>query len=140
MFVNPDKYIREAYITAITSVTGLPAYDSGIPIDVDPLPSKYFLVGSQTKNRFGISKCGHEWMCSTQVQAISVNEKGFNSMAAVDDMVQGVINAAPVIVVAGFDLKMTRFVDDPVSNIETLTNTINRKIVMHEHWLNNLTT
>lgn len=140
MFVNPDKYIRDAYITALTSATGLPAYDSGVPIDVDPLPTKYFLVGSQTKNRFGVSKCGHEWMCSTQVQAISVNEKGFNSMAVVDDMVQGVINAAPTISVSGFTVKMTRFVDDPVSNIETQTNTINRKVVMHEHWLNNAAT
>lgn len=138
--MNPDKHIRAAYITALEAETGLPAYDTGVPIDVNPMPSRYFVVGSQTKNRTGVSKQGHEWMCSMQVQCISVNPKGFNSMAVVNDMEEDVLMVAKGIQVNGFEVKLTRFIDDPEANIETKANTINRKIVMHEHWLNNVTT
>lgn len=134
--VNPDKYIRAAYINALTSATGLPVFDDGIPIPEKDLPNKYYLLGTQTKNSTALSKHGWEWSCTAEVHCIFVNDKGFNSSAEADDMEEAVLSAGASLSVPQFNYITTSFIDSVSSNIETQTNTVNRKIVIYRHWLN----
>lgn len=133
---NPDKYIRAAYISALTSASGLPVFDGSISISVNNLPDKYFLIGTQTKNPTATSKNGWEWSCTVEIQCISVQDKGFRSSAAVDDMEEYVLSAGRSLSVPVFNLISTTYIDSIRSDIESQTNTIGRKIVAYRHWLN----
>lgn len=133
---NPDKYIRAAYASAISNATGLPVYDSGIPISVDDLPDKYYLIGTQTKNPTAASKYGWEWMCTVELHCVFVNSKGYSSGATVDDMEEPVLSIGRSLSVPEFRSIQTNFIDSIRLDMETQTNTINRKIVIYEHWLN----
>lgn len=132
---NPDKYIRAAYIAALTSATGLPVFDKGIPLP-DTLPTSYYILGTQTKTPKAISKSGWEWSCTAEVHCVYVNDKGFNSSAKVDDMEEAVLSVGKNLSVTGFKPPANTFVDSVDSDMETQTNTINRKVVIYEHWLN----
>lgn len=133
---NPDKYIRAAYISAISNATGLPVYDAGIPISVEDLPDKYYLIGTQTKAPRAESKYGWEWSCTVEVHCVFVNAKGYNSGSAVDDMEEAVLSTGMSLVVPEFRSIQTDFIDSIRLDMETQTNTINRKIVVYQHWLN----
>lgn len=135
---NPNKYIRAALVSALSTATGFQFYDNAVPTDIVPLPNQYGVVRNQSKSRTGVSKQGHEWMCSATLDLYSVGERGFVSSVSVDDMEERVITAMPSISVAGFDVKLVRFVDSV--NFEPLntggTSTVSRNVVIYELWLN----
>lgn len=134
---NPNKHIRKTYVDALASATSLPVYGNGIPKD-KVLPDKYILLTTQTKNPFARDKENFEWLCSINIELYSVNEKGYNSSLKVDDIEEIVLTTiSNGITVSGFNTKFVRFVDSVSLPIETPTNTINRIIVIYEHWLNN---
>lgn len=134
--VNPNKYIRSTLVTALQSATGQPFFDTGIPIDLQPLPTLYGVVNNQTKNRFAVSKQNHEWLCSVTMELCAVQEKGFNSTVEVDDLEGVVLTSMEAIAVPGFRLGLIRLVDSIPSPIETATQTIDRTILVYELWLN----
>lgn len=136
---NPNKYIRAALVTSLATHTELPFFDTGIPIDLQPLPDVYGVVNNQTKNRFAISKQNHEWLCSVTIELVAVQEKGFNSTVEVDDFEEIVLTAMDAVTVRGFRIGFTRLLDSVPSPIETQTNTINRTILVYELWLNKAT-
>lgn len=135
---NPNKYIRAALVSALSAATGFQFYDNAVPSDIVPLPNQYGVVRNQSKSRTGVSKQGHEWLCSATIDLYSVNERGFVSSVSADDMEEQVITVMPSITVSGFDVKLVRFVDSV--NFEPLntggTATISRNVVIYELWLN----
>lgn len=135
--INPDKYIREAYISALSSATGLTVFDTGIPINMEPLPKTYIILRNQSKNPFSRDKESWEWLCSLTIDIVDVNEKGYNSSVNVDDIEGQVITIIEAgITILGFKTKFTRYVDTVSLPVETPTQTIARKVVIYEHWLN----
>lgn len=133
---NPNKYIRASIVSALATATGLSVFDSGIPIDLQPLPEKYLIVNTQSKSRFAVTKGNHEWLCSVTLDLNAVQEKGFNSTVEVDNMEEQVLTAMPGIAVSGFRVNFTRLVDSVPLPIETATATINRTVLVYEQWLN----
>lgn len=135
--LNPDKYIRKAYIDALSLATGLTVYDKGVPKDTDILPDEYIVIRSQTKQRTSISKSLWEWNSQITIDIISVNELGYYSTLKVDDYEQSAITSIESgLTIANFNNKSTRFIDSVPLDIDTKTNTINRKVLVYEHWLN----
>lgn len=134
---NPDKYIRKAYIDAIESATGLSVFDTSIPKDVQPLPKQYILITAQSKQRTSISKQLWEWQCQVRVDIVSVNDMGYHSSVSVEDIEEIVINTIEAgLTIQNFNNKSTRFLDSTPLPTETTTQSIDRKIVDYEHWLN----
>lgn len=136
--INPNKYIRKAIIDTLVLSTGVMFYDNLIPIDVKPLPNAYGIVKSQSKNRFGVTKQWHEWICSVTIDVYSVEALGFNSSVTVDDLEESVINAMRNLRVQGFDVKMVSFVDSVSMPVITGANTVARNVIVYEMWLNNV--
>lgn len=136
--LNPDKYIRKAYVDALSSATGLNVWNKGIPKDVEVLPDTYIILRSQTKQRTSVSKQLWEWQSQITIDIVSVNELGYNSTVVVDNIEQTVMNTieSGLTFGGGFNNKSTRFIDSVPLDIDTPTNTINRKVVIYEHWLN----
>lgn len=140
--INPDKYIRKAYVDGLTSATGLGVYDNGIPIPAN-IAKSHIVLSNQSKEPFSRDKCGYEWLCRIDIDIYAFNPKGFSSSVATDDIEEQVLTfiESGFNVGGGFDTKMARLIDTyNFAPVESDTHTINRKRVIVEHWLNYLTT
>lgn len=135
MLVSPDKFIRKAYLTALAGV-GVPAYAGKVPISVTPIPQQYILLTTQTKQRTAVSKNGWEWNTQITIDIIYNGKKGFSQMDKVDDTEGKVIEAIENgISVEGFAVKSTELVNSQPLNAETDTQSIERRILIYEHWV-----
>lgn len=131
---NPNKYLRRAIATALTTATGFPAFDEMVPPDYEPQPKTFILIHCPIKVPFGVSKVHHEWECDVQIDIVDIQEKGYVGSAVVDDLEDLVIQAMEALSVPEFDMKKNRFVDSRPLNVVTPTETIVRRIVKYEQW------
>lgn len=134
--INPDKYIRKALVAELALAVAVPFYDTAIPIDIQPLPTRYGVIRSQSKNRFADDKSSRDWMSSVTIELFSVNELGFVSTVDVDDMEAVVINTMPDLSIPDLDVKFIRFVDSVNSPINTLTQSVSRRVIVYDFWIN----
>lgn len=138
--LNPNKYIRKAYLDALVNV-GFPIWDKRIPKDIDP-PARYGLLDSQTKNETVKAKSltsltYFEWLCTIDLNLYHVNDKGFTESSIVDDMEEAVINIIrPGISIPNFQNKNVDIINSIDLNTETTTESIDRRVLKLEHWLN----
>lgn len=144
--VNPDKYIRKAYIDLCK--TFIPdVWEEGVPKTVKPLPELYILITNQSRNETEVSKgienevnSSKEWLCTVAVDINHVRVAGYFGSEQVDDIEQQIMNVVDLelLVVPGFKVKETRLVlSQPLSGT-TSTQTVSRKVITYEHWLNNI--
>jgi len=142
-FLNPDKYLRAAYITALESATGLKVWHKRIPKNVTA-PSKYIILDSLSKNETLIAKPSEgenkntyfEWACTVDVNIYNVNVAGYSNAAQVDDVEQKVISIVRSgIEIPNFKNRDTRILESLDLSAETTTQSIDRKMVKFEHVL-----
>lgn len=136
---NPNTPLRTAYVTGLRTATGLNVWGKKVPLTVKPIPSQYIVISSQSKQRFVVSKCGFEWMCQVTVDINLVNALGFANTEVLDAIEEKVLNFVQSITVTGFKVKTTRLVNQTQLDAETSTQSIERTILVYEHWLNNVT-
>lgn len=136
--INPNKYIRQAYINGLQGIA--PIWEKKVPKNAT-VPNKYFLISTQTRRETERKKCDYEWMCSIVIECISIQALGFGNSEPIDDLEESLISFVDSdITVAGFDVKETFFIDSIPLDTETPTNSIYRRVVTYEHWLNRLET
>lgn len=133
--MNPNKYIRKTIVSLVEAATGWNAYERTVPPDINPQPSKFILVNGTVKNRFGDSKQGHEWSCSTQIDIISIQRKGYVGSAEVDDKEEAILTVMKNMALSGFKVKFTRLVDSRPQTIEMPSETQVRTTLIFEQWL-----
>lgn len=135
--LNPNKYIRKAYIDAIKAETGLNVWHKRIPKDV-VMPLRYILLDSQTKQETVKAKTDYyEWLCTLDVQIFNVNEKGYSNGAAVDDIEESIIEVIRGgVAVSNFYNKETQILESIDLDVETVDKSIDRRVIKFEHWLN----
>lgn len=135
---NPNKHIRIGFISAIEA-QGLPAWQGEVPTDVDPIPTLYVLIGSQTKNRTATDKDGFEWDCSLTVDIHAIFPPGYSEVDVLDDAEEKVLNAInDDLDVEGFVVKEMSIFDSRDIEIKTTDATIVRRIITYSMWLNNV--
>jgi hypothetical protein len=149
--VNPDKYIRKAYID-MCKVFMPNTWEAGVPINMTPIPSFYILITNQTRNETEITKGviddngeldmygAKEWLCTVTVDINRVQPLGNYGSAPVDDLEQQIMNVIENdgLVVEGFVVKSARLVQSQPLVDSSKTQTITRKVFTYEHWLNNI--
>jgi hypothetical protein len=134
MLISPDKYIRKAYLAALAGA-GVPVYAKKVPID-KAIPQKYILLSTQTKQRTAVSKNGWEWNTQITIDIVFVGVKGVAQTDKVDDVEGAVIEAIENgITVDGFAVKSTDLINSQPLDIETPTQSIERRILIYEHWV-----
>lgn len=135
MLISPDKYIRKAYIEALANA-GVPVYAKKVPIDKN-IPQKYILLSTQTKQRTATSKDDRwEWLTQITIDIVFVGAKGISQTDKVDDVEGLVIEAIENgITVEGFAVKSTDLLNSQPLDDETPTQSIERRILIYEHWL-----
>jgi len=120
--VNPDKYIRKAYVDLCKTFLST-TWEAGIPISVTPIPPLYILITNQTRNETEVSKgvvdddgnltnSTKEWLCTITIDINRVQPKGNYGSAQVDDLEQQIMNVIEDdgLVVPGFIVKSRRLV------------------------------
>lgn len=151
MAVNPDKYIRRAYLIALTNVSmgsvAVPVFDRRVPINIKPIPSTRIIISSQSKQAFNETKCGHGWECSVLLDIITEQNNSFVNTAIVDDIEQQISDQIDIWQAKGHDILIppftcyyTRFSDSHDIELETPTTTIIRKLIRYTHRLNSIAT
>lgn len=132
---NPDKYLRAGYLAALQG-QGLIAYNKDLPPSTDPIPGVYVLIESQSKTTTERSKTDFEWNSRVTLHIINVNERGYVTTTLVDDAEEKCINAVENgIMVENFYLKSTYLIDSIPLDLTDKTTTIERKVLIYEHWL-----
>lgn len=145
--VNPNEYIRTGYITAFAGIN-VPVWAKKVPKDKTPTPLTYILLHSQTKNPTAEDKDtqdegdiegdGPEWLCTIVVDIVSIREAGYSKPKILDDLEEQVLNAVRKLKVPGFIVKSTELVDSTDLDSDTNSQTIERRILTYQHWLNNI--
>jgi hypothetical protein len=138
MILNPDKFIRAAYIESLQTATGVKVWHKKIPKNTSPVPSKYIILDSLTKNETVKAKGEYfEWLCTIDVNIYNVKASGYSSAAVVDDLEQVVLNVVRMgnVRVMGFSNKNTAILETQDLSAETTTQSVDRKLIKFEHWL-----
>jgi hypothetical protein len=104
---NPNKYIRQAYITLLAGI-GVPIWDTSVPNDV-VVPAKYILLSSQTKNEINRTKCDKLWNFTLQVDIFSRGTRGYSAFSINDDIEELVTNIITPNVNTDIDLSTFNF-------------------------------
>lgn len=129
--LNPDKYIRAAYVGKFT-----PIWEKKVPKDITSPPANYYLISTQSKQPTERKKDCFEWQCQIVIECISIQPMGFSSSIAINDMEEQVISTIENgIEVENFDVKSYQFIDSISLDTETATNSIYRRVITYEHWL-----
>jgi len=134
--LNPSKYIRAAYITALQNATGLKVWDRFVPKNITA-PQSYIILDGQTKNETANAKGEFfEWLSTIDVNIYYVGLVGYSYSVQVDDIENVVINTIRYgIPIAGFSNKNTQIIDSLSLNSETSTQSIERRVIKFEHWV-----
>lgn len=133
---NPNTPLRSAYVSALKTATGLGVWGKRVPLTVKPIPKKYITIINQTKQENVPSKCGYEWKCQITIDIHLVNALGFSDTATLDAIEEQVLNVVKNIQVAGFIVKRTTFIGQSSLDADTSTQSIERTVLIYEHWLN----
>lgn len=141
--LNPDKNIRIAYITALQAATGLKVWHRKIPKNISPIPAKYIILDTQSKNETVVAKNNEEretyfeWTVTIDVNIYNVNQVGYSNADVVDDLEQIVISVIRQgINIPNFNNKNTNILESQDLSADTTTQSIDRKMIKFEHWLN----
>lgn len=130
--VNPNKQIRKAIIDALKLATGLAVYENSIPLDTE-LPNQYIVLTGQGKRKTATSKHCFDWMCEVTLAIVSVNEKGFNSGLANDDVDQLVLEVMESFT-ATVRVLNRDFINSTATIIEMPDHTINQTNIRYDIW------
>lgn len=141
--LNPDKHIRIAYIQALQAATGLKVWHRKVPKNISPIPSKYIILDTQSKNETVNAKNNDEretyfeWLVTLDVNIYNVNQVGYSNADVVDDLEQIVISVIRQgIDIPNFNNKNTNILESQDLSADTTTQSIDRKMIKFEHWLN----
>ncbi len=145
IILNPNKYIREAYVNALETATGLNVWEDRVPKTVTNVPKQYILITNQTKNETANAKntdensqlTYFEWLCTIDVQIYNENAKGYSKTSVVDDIEETVISVIRNgVSIPNFYNKNTSILESIDLPVETTTKSFDRRIVKFEQWLN----
>lgn len=143
--LNPNKYVRIGLISAIEiRIPDVPVWYKKVPLNELPIPLKYILLDSQTKIQTVVSKSttekgvNFEWLTTIDINIYSLKDFGFSDADDVDDIEQEILSIVTTgFTIPNFDTKDVRIIESQDLSTETQTNSIDRKLLKIEIWLNN---
>lgn len=131
--LNPSKYIRAGIINALPNYR---VFNNRIPPNTTT-PQLYVMITNQSKNEYARSKNCHEWECQFTLQIIYRGALGYDYSAVVDDASQVIDNAIRTMAIPNFYNKECILEGEFDDTYDTPTNTISRKRLSYNIWVNN---
>jgi hypothetical protein len=137
--INPNTPIRTALIAALNRIA--PVYVKKVPKSVTTIPNQYILINSQTKDPAERSKCGFEWLCTVNIEMVNLNTSGYANPIKNDEVEALVIEAIEAgLTIADFDNKEWLFINSIDLDVETPSQSIERRILTYSFWLQQVST
>lgn len=133
--MTPDGNIRKAIKEGLEPITGVLFTDQVLPISRET-PDIHVQIHSQSRNRTAVSKQNYEWLASVTLTIVKVNEKGYISSVEMDGLDSQIVAFMDNLQVPGFVTNYSRFFTSNSDNLESPANTINRRHIIYELWLN----
>lgn len=134
-YANPNTPIRTALVDGLRVAVSGNTWAGILPKDRGVLEN-YILITSQTKNSTERSKCGFEWLCTVNFDIYHLNLLGYNSCVEVDEVEAKIISFIENgFTVVGFDLKSHELVNSVDLNLDTDTNSIERRVLTYQFWV-----
>lgn len=132
--MTPDGAIRQAIKIALTTA-GIPCFDGVVPIS-ETTPTAFVQIEMQGRSRAAVSKQNYEWLGECTLTLVKVNEKGYISSVELDNMDTQVCSIMDMLGVNGFRVALTRFLSSDSDNLESPADTICRRHIRFEIWVN----
>lgn len=133
----PDTEIRSVLVAGIQASAGVMVTDQIMPIS-ETTPDLFISVTSQGRTRTAVSKQNYEWMGSIRLTLVKINEKGYISSVETDALDAQVCTFMDNLSLPSFRVGLTRFMTSESDQVESPTQTISRKHIMYEIWVNRL--
>ena len=134
--MTPDGAIRKAIVDALEA-KGVIVTEQVLPISAT-IPTAFVEINAQGRQRTAVSKQNYEWESNVTLSLVKVNEKGYISSVELDALDTVVCRAMDNLSVPGFRVALTRFFSSDSDNIESPANTINRRHIQYEIWINRI--
>lgn len=136
MKINPNKYVRAAYLAGMKDHLDVPAWDRRVPSSVVPLPPVYVLIASETRSKATRTKCGYDWLYSITLDIIQITERSTVNTSILDDIEEDIMNMIEDgLQVDKFEVRNSEIEQSIDVSIETDTTTTSRKILTFTHLL-----
>lgn len=137
--INPNTSIRTALIAALTPIK--PTWVKKVPRNITTIPNQYILISSQTKDPTERSKCGFEWLCTVNIEMINLNTSGYANPIKNDEVEAQIFDAIEGgITIQGFDNKEWLFINSIDLDVETSTQSIERRVLTYSFWVQQVST
>lgn len=130
-YKNPNEQIRKAYIDAL-SVTTWPVWSKRVPLNTTPIPKKYIILDSQTKQETEISKDCFSWLTSLNINYWLINTPGYVNTVTLDSVEELAINAIYNITIPGFIIQSINLLQSQNLDIDTPTTSIERRVSTYQ--------
>lgn len=134
--MTPDGAIRKAIAEGLAG-RSIPCFDGAVPIS-SATPASFVQILSQGRARTAVNKQNYEWMGECTLTLVNVNEKGYISSVELDRMDSEVCRLMDTLTVPGFRVALTRFVSSDSDSLESPADTINRRHIIFEIWINRI--
>lgn len=129
---NPDLPIRTALVSALSSATGLMTKFQKIPKDTNPIPKKYIIIDSQSKQPFERTKECFDWESHININIYVISPLGYVDGVAIDTYEEQVINAVESLIIPGWLVKRILFIDSNDLPVDTATATVERVVIQYQ--------
>jgi hypothetical protein len=134
--LNPNLPLRTAYIQGLPGYVTVPVWAKKVPKNVQ-VPSQYILITSQTKQPTAEGKDCFEWLCTVVVDCIFAGVAGFAAPINGDLMEEKVCQFVfDGVEMSGWQVKSNDFIQSVDLDVETPTQSIERRVITFQHWIN----
>lgn len=134
--INPNKYIRQAIISAM-SLQGYSVFYKRIPKGVSS-GNAYVIISDMGKGQRDKSRCGYEWTCTVTLNVYTESVNGMPPTTTLDELEETVHNVVRVLKVGnGFWTKMVNLANQTDLEEFAADRTIDRRVLSYEIWLSN---
>lgn len=131
----PDGDIRKQLVDSLSLITGVLVTDEVVPIS-ETTPKTFINITAQGRSRIAVNKQNYEWLGTVTLSLVKINEKGYISSVELDTLDSQVCTFMDNITIPGYRVGFSRFFSSDKDKVETPTQTVGRKHITYEIWLN----
>lgn len=133
----PDGVIRKQLVDNLSLITGVLVTDEVVPISKET-PNLFINITAQGRSRTAVNKQNYEWLGTVTLSLVKINEKGYISSVELDTLDSQVCTFMDTIAIPGYRVGFSRFFSSDKDKVESPTQTICRKHITYEIWLNRI--
>lgn len=127
------KYIRSGIISTLGNST--PIYNKNVPKSLQP--NTYILIINQALQEYERAKGCYEWQSQFTLDLVTKTTLNGDATTIIDNLHSFIESRIRDLTVPNYTVKNIELVGTTDNDFDTATNTINRRLLTYNIWLNN---